>query len=263
LAGLAKATHEFDRLRQILHLDDPKFDFYRDQLCPNRRGLIVAALIGGSAGTGLYLSSYISSSTIRLSHPSLHSLPFTVLLFSSIGMLALITYRQSQVFRVVGQHYVEVDLLDPGILSPFAAVGLMNAGFWFIGSAIASLLATGLANLWIVVMVILITTGFGVGGLIVPSSGLHTRIQQRKRDELAQIRDAIVHERAALFSTAEHPRMPPKMHAMLAYEARIESVREWPFDTSTLSRFAFFLLIPLVSWIGGALVERAVDAALR
>jgi hypothetical protein len=52
------------------------------------------------------------------------------------------------------------------------------------------------------------------------------------------------------------------MHAMLAYEARIESVREWPFDTSTLRRFGLFLLIPLVSWIGGALVERAVNAAL-
>jgi hypothetical protein len=53
------------------------------------------------------------------------------------------------------------------------------------------------------------------------------------------------------------------MPSLLAYEARIESVREWPFDTSTLRRFALFLLIPLASWIGGALVERVVDAALR
>ena len=52
------------------------------------------------------------------------------------------------------------------------------------------------------------------------------------------------------------------MHALLAYEARIEGVGEWPFDPSTLRRFGFFLLIPLVSWIGGALVERLVDAAL-
>jgi hypothetical protein len=52
------------------------------------------------------------------------------------------------------------------------------------------------------------------------------------------------------------------MAALLAYEARIEAVREWPIDTATLRRFGLFLLIPMASWIGGALVERLVDAAL-
>ena len=50
--------------------------------------------------------------------------------------------------------------------------------------------------------------------------------------------------------------------ALVAYEARLEAVREWPFDNSTLRRFALFLLIPLASWVGGALVERVVNAAL-
>jgi hypothetical protein len=112
----------------------------------------------------------------------------------------------------------------------------MNAVFWFIGSAIASLLMTATGNMWIVSIVILVTTGFGVAGLIVPSRGLHAHIQERKREELARIRELITNERAILFSTTEHSPIPPQMHAMLAYEGRIESVREWPFDTSTLSR---------------------------
>lgn len=261
LAGLAKATREFDRLRRSLRLDDPKFDAYRGRLFPNIRALCVAALMGGFAGAALDLLSYLGSA-IRQSHPGLHSLPFMILLFGLLGTMALITHRQSQVFREVGRQHIEVDLLDPGAFSPFAAVGLMNAGFWLIGSTISSLLVASTATIWIVVVVIVVTTAFGVAGLIVPSRGLHTRIQERKREELAQIRDAIANERAALFSEAERSHIPPKMHAMLAYEARIESVREWPFDTSTLSRFALFLLIPLASWIGGALVERAVDAAL-
>jgi hypothetical protein len=250
LAGLAKATREFDRLRRSLRLDDPKFDAYRGRLFPNIRALCVAALMGGFAGAALDLLSYFGSA-IRQSHPGLHSLPFMILLFG-----------QSQVFREVGRQHIEVDLLDPGAFSPFAAVGLMNAGFWLIGSAISSLLVASTATIWIVAAVIVVTTAFGFAGLIVPSRGLHTRIQERKREELAQIRDAIANERVVLFSEAERSHIPPKMHAMLAYEARIESVREWPFDTSTLSRFALFLLIPLASWIGGALVERAVDAAL-
>ena len=106
------------------------------------------------------------------------------------------------------------------------------------------------------------TTAFGVATLILPARGLHANIRERKREELVRIRAAIASERASLFSSTERSPVPPQMSAMLAYESRIASVREWPFDTSTLSRFALFLLIPLVSWIGGALVERAVNAAL-
>jgi len=48
-----------------------------------------------------------------------------------------------------------------------------------------------------------------------------------------------------------------------AFEARIEAAREWPFDASTFMRFALYLMIPLGSWLGGAFVERLVDAALQ
>ena len=39
-------------------------------------------------------------------------------------------------------------------------------------------------------------------------------------------------------------------------------MREWPFDASTLARFGLYLLIPLGSWAGGALVERLINAIL-
>jgi len=49
---------------------------------------------------------------------------------------------------------------------------------------------------------------------------------------------------------------------VVAYQHLIEGVREWPFDASTVLRFAFYLLIPLGSWLGGAMVERMVDSWL-
>jgi hypothetical protein len=39
-------------------------------------------------------------------------------------------------------------------------------------------------------------------------------------------------------------------------------VREWPFDAPTLARFLLYVAIPLGSWIGGALAERLLGAAL-
>jgi len=49
---------------------------------------------------------------------------------------------------------------------------------------------------------------------------------------------------------------------LLAYYDHLVDVREWPFDNRTLSRFVLYLLIPLGSWLGGALVERLVSSVL-
>ena len=78
------------------------------------------------------------------------------------------------------------------------------------------------------------------------------------------MRQAIERHSRELFepeeATASNPQ--PPLPALLAWEARVESIREWPFDTPTLVRFALFLLIPLGSWLGGAVVERVVDLVL-
>ncbi len=71
----------------------------------------------------------------------------------------------------------------------------------------------------------------------------------------AQLRD---HPYPAAGAAAGAPELP----SLLAWEARIDAVREWPFDTPTLVRFSFFVLIPLASWLGGAVVERLLDLAL-
>ena len=53
-----------------------------------------------------------------------------------------------------------------------------------------------------------------------------------------------------------------RLPGLLAYKHEIESVREWPFDAPTLIRFFLYVAIPLGSWVGGALVERLLGAAL-
>ena len=55
---------------------------------------------------------------------------------------------------------------------------------------------------------------------------------------------------------------PERLPALLAYEARIERVREWPFDVPTLLRFLALALVAAGSWLGGALVERMLGVFL-
>ncbi len=265
--ALAKASRQFDLLRPVLRMADGEWQAFRGRLFPNSRTVTLAAAIGVVAAIILQSLPYVLE-TGALVEESFHTVPFMVLLMALLSVQALITIRHSQVFYEVGRSHLDVDLLDLDPLSPFAATGLTNAAIWLIGSAIASLLVTLVSNLSVVALVITATVGMGVAGLILPSRGLHRYLRERERDELAIVRKQIASERDILLATtattatADSTRLS-RLPALLAYEARIESVREWPFDTSTLSRFGLFLLIPLASWIGGALVERMVDVALR
>jgi hypothetical protein len=58
------------------------------------------------------------------------------------------------------------------------------------------------------------------------------------------------------------PGAAAELEGLLAWEQRISEVREWPFDVSTLARFGALLALAIGSWLGGAVVERALGMAL-
>ena len=89
---------------------------------------------------------------------------------------------------------------------------------------------------------------------------MHERLHAAKLEELTRVRAEIECARAALVDTRNKGAEIARMPALLAWEARVERVSVWPFDAPTLVRFALFLLIPLGSWLGGALVERRSTA---
>ena len=50
---------------------------------------------------------------------------------------------------------------------------------------------------------------------------------------------------------------------LLSYREFASEIREWAFDGSASIRFALVLALPVGSWLGGAVVERIVEASLR
>ena len=110
---------------------------------------------------------------------------------------------------------------------------------------------------------VLVAMNGGLGVLVVlgPLRGIRDRLRAAKgrardwcRGELAGA--------AAAFQAGEGAGSAGRVADLVAYEARVESVAEWPFDAGAIRRFGFYLLIPLLSWSGGALVERMIDALL-
>jgi hypothetical protein len=172
--------------------------------------------------------------------------------------LRLATLLVIQSIRVsrLARHVAEIDVLDPSALAPFTRQGLTNALLLLGFAAAFSLFLLDPGYLPLVVPAwVLMSTVAGVG-LLLPLLGARQRIRQAKHAELDWCRARLRAARRAIETGAPSP---TPLDELVAWERRIGGVREWPLDTSALARFALYLLIPLGSWSGGALVERGID----
>lgn len=182
-----------------------------------------------------------------------------MVLFGLLVPLAARSVRIAHALSALGAR-ARVDLLDRSALAPFSRIGLRGAAYWIVGASIAALLFLDAAAWGIVLAVDAATIGVGIAAFLLPVRGVRARIRAARARELAWVREEIARARAALAGEgAEADARAARLPALLAWEARVADVPEWPFDTPTLVRFALFLLVPIGSWLGGALVERIVD----
>ena len=256
---------DFAALRELVAASDIEWEHWRARLFDASRSNLAAWLAGGAAvGQIVNFLGWRLGALIPGVWPG-HYLIMNVLatvLFAEMGVLGALSMRRSRVFLEMGRR-ARVNLLAPDEHAPFARTGLRASAYWFLGSSIASLLTLDAGAWGIVVGVIAVTLALGFISLLLPSRGVHERLRAAKQDELLRVRVEIDRARAALFDAGGDGAEIARMPALLAWETRISQVSVWPFDAPTLVRFALFLLVPLGSWFGGALVDRAVDAALR
>ncbi len=253
-------------LRPILDCSDREYESLVRAAAPARRGTALAGLVGSAFGAGIQLVSLGilqgAFSNWSLSFHDCWGFFLMLVLFGQLGRRAHHSLAIAGFLSDLGSR-TRVQLLDPAPLRPYARVGMRFARHWFIGSAIAMLLFVDAAVPQVTALVIVLTLLLGVATLLRPSRGIHARLRQAKQTELARVRRAIERRGGELFDpVAGAAAGASELSSLLAWEARIEAVREWPFDTLTLVRFSLFVLIPLASWLGGAVVERLLDLAL-
>jgi hypothetical protein len=134
-----------------------------------------------------------------------------------------------------------------------------------IGTAVFSLFwlspsTAGSANFALLILLLVLATA----ALVLPVRGVHRSIRRAKQAELDWVRRAIRADLAALRApeAKRSGEAAARLPALLDAEARVQSVREWPFDLSTLVRFTLYVMVGIGSWLGAALVERLLGAAL-
>ena len=152
-----------------------------------------------------------------------------------------------------------LDLFELGPYQPLVRQGLTNALLIIGMVSIMSLLGVEsrywpmLVGLWAVFILL------AWAGMMLPLSGIRKKIRIAKEKELEWCNRALKVARDELKSGAGEQR---SISEVITYKTMIENVRNWPFDSPTLVRFSLYLLIPIGSWLGGALVERSLDLFL-
>jgi len=149
-------------------------------------------------------------------------------------------------------------------LVPFSRYGLRCALLW---SLILAIWAFNLIDRGFTVAIgwMASLSGFGATlAVLLPLRGVRDRIRVEKRAELARVDAALEGDSECMQSSALRQWPGPLSIAdLLAYRSHVERSREWPLDPPAFARFGLYLLIPLGSWLGGALVERLVDALVE
>ena len=185
------------------------------------------------------------------------------LLCWNLGILGYTVSRHVRGFSQLARSLAEVDLFDPDRYAPFARQGLRAA---LPGLMVLAFLAPNIVDrgwFWAIAVLGSVAVAWTTTALLVPMRGIHLRIREAKRAELARVHAAIEGDLAALEASAIARRGgDASLRDLLAYRDFVQSVPEWPLTAPLRLRFLLYAAIPLGSWLGGALVERALDAAL-
>jgi hypothetical protein len=174
-----------------------------------------------------------------------------------LGGHALVTEASAIAAYVrLGARHVRVDLFDLRPFEVFARSGLRSAFTWVLMSSLISLFwlgpGAGVANAFIV-MGILVAVSAAVFASVY---GAHRAIAAARREALASVEARIGRAGAALLAGREPD---ARLTDLVAWHGYLLRVREWPLGAPVLARGALIAALGLGSWLGGALVERALD----
>ena len=152
-----------------------------------------------------------------------------------------------------------IDQLDPLNLDPYQPLvrqGLTNA---ILVVGMGTIMTFFLLEPGFSIFVVFIISTFSIYawiGLMLPLRGIRKKIKFAKSEELKRCELLLADSVRDFKNNAPSDRT---INEIVAYKELIENVRNWPFDSPTMTRFGLYLLIPVGSMFGGALVERFMD----
>lgn len=174
----------------------------------------------------------------------------TILLAISFSRGVSLTRGGARGMREMIANRLEVDLLRVDRLSVIGRSAARSALIWFTISAVVCLFFIGGGSELFTVGLLLGCAAMGLWIFVATMESVRTKIRAAKAAELERVR-------AQIDATRDEP--GERLQGLLAYESRIQSVHEWPFDQTTLVRVVASAFILAVPWFGQAIAAFAVE----
>lgn len=172
------------------------------------------------------------------------------------GMLIGTAVRELRRVSELADEIPSIDLLDLAELRPFARLGQRFALFQIGIAAIFALNIIEFALVGAIALIFAFTLCYAIVCVALPALGANRRIRSEKQQELERVNRAIRGEAGALRgSLIETGSRELDLADLLAYREVIGGVSEWPIDAPMRLRILLYSAIPVVSWLGGVIVE--------
>ena len=257
----------FDSLRPNLHLESSEIERIRDTLVrvtlkAQLQVLAVGFLAGCTHSYFLLTSRGGLVETVQmLDLFSYTVIATTILIWCLFATIISFLIRNVRIFARLARDNIRVDLLNSSSLRPFSRVAVYST--LVLVGALASfplLLVEDEPNYLTVLPGFFATFLPMVFIFLIPLLPVRKRIRERKSQELDSIQDRINHLTATKSNIAENEEILSELQPLLSYRKEVKQVSEWPFDSPVVFRLVFYLIIPPVTWVSSAVIERWVDS---
>ena len=219
--------------------------------------MLPASLAGAVAGAVVAFVSVPAS--LYRDHPTVFfwQSGLIVMLCALFARSATLAARNGRNLKRIIDEGLRIELLHADRLAVIGRQSARNALVWLTFAAILCLYFVGGGDPgWPTLPILVVCMGIGLVIFLHPMSGVRRRIRAAKSAELDRVRDEIGE---ASRCEARDPAAAARLPGLIAYEARVHAVREWPFDQSTLLRFAAYVLIPAIPWFGQAVASDVIQ----
>ena len=261
---VALAMQRYTRLRE--HADAPSLPEGRLHEMMNRfaihqglnlRRATVLGLVGGLVLVVSVRAPGVGFNDMPLaSARSIWFLAVTLLLAMSFARGVELTRMGASITGRAIKEDLVVDLLHIDRLYSWGRSAGRNSLTWFAVSASACLLFVSQVSPLVAAGLLGACALMGLWSFVSTMHQVHLRIHAAKSEELEHVRREITELRA---HPGPEPETSVRLHSLLAYEARIAAVREWPFNQSILARVLGSALILTLPWFGQAVAGILVE----
>ena len=254
---------QFNRLLDVCQLSEQAKSDKQDEFLAHRNlwpESIIAVIVGfGHAYLAVLEKLFDQSSQFPFYHTwtGLLIILVWVIITQSISIYMR---NMTQMNRLVD--HIEIDLLNLDKFMPLTKAGIVSI-LAFIG-AYSILFATGIdfGDITNPAIIALVPTIFVM--LHRPLKGVRKRISIAKEDEIERIDLAIDGDLDALKASRIGNNLKNiNVIDLINYKKIIQNTLEIPVNIPTASRFLFYLIIPLLTWIAASVVDKLIDFIIK